>query len=175
VRSGPTNCRPKRWREAFARERPAVLKNIDPLLTPELLKLLCEMGHGDEIVMADANFTAESLGRGRRVLRLPGADMQRACAALLSVFPLDESVRQPAAYMQVGGSAPGYRSGVQRDVIEQAAAADPVCDDSKWEAVERFAFYERATRAYAIVQTGEMQAWANFVFKKGVIADRLRT
>ena len=100
-----------------------MLKNIDPLLTPELLKVLCEMGHGGEVVLADANFTAESLGRGHIVLRLPGAD--------------------------------------------------PTCDISKWEAVERFAFYERAARAYAIVQTGEMQAWANVVFKKGVIADRL--
>lgn len=150
-----------------------MLKNIDPLLTPELLKVLCEMGHGDELVLADANFTAESIGRGRIVLRLPGADMQRACAAVLSVFPLDESVPQPAAYMQVGGSAEGYRSGLQRAVIERAAAVDPACDDGKWEAVERFAFYERAARAYAIVQTGEMQAWANVMFKKGVIADRL--
>ncbi len=151
-----------------------MLKNIDPLLTPELLKVLCEMGHGDELVLADANFTAESLGRGRIVLRLPGADMLRACAAVLSVFPLDESVPQPAAYMQVGGSAQGYRSGLQRAVIAQTAAADPTCDDAKWEAVERFVFYERAARAYAIVQTGEMQAWANMLFKKGVIAERLR-
>ena len=150
-----------------------MLKNIDPLLTPELLKVLCEMGHGDEVVLADANFTAESLGRGHIVLRLPGADLQRACAAVLSVLPLDDSVAQPAAYMQVGGSAPGYRSGLQRAVIAQAALVEPTCDDSKWEAVERFAFYERAARAYAIVQTGEMQAWANVVFKKGVIADRL--
>ncbi|MEO8806856.1 MAG: RbsD/FucU domain-containing protein [Burkholderiaceae bacterium] len=150
-----------------------MLKNIDPLLTPELLKVLCEMGHGDEIVLADANFTAESLGRGRIVLRLPGADMQRSCAAVLSVFPLDEAVAQPAAYMRVGGSAPGYRSELQRAVIAQALVLDPSCDDGKWEALERFAFYERAARAYAIVQTGEMQPWANVVFKKGVLADRL--
>ena len=150
-----------------------MLKNIDPLLTPELLKVLCEMGHGDELVLADANFTAESLGRGRLVLRLPGADMKRACAAVLSVFPLDESVAWPAGYMQVGGAPESYRSALQRSVIEGAASVDPACDSSKWEALERFSFYERAARAYAIVQTGEMQAWANFVFKKGVIADRL--
>ena len=150
-----------------------MLKNIDPLLTPELLKVLCEMGHGDEVVLADANFTAESLGRGRSVLRLAGADMRRACAAVLSVLPLDESVAQPAVYMQVGGSADGYRSALQRNVITDAGASDPACNDDKWQALERFAFYERAARAYAIVQTGEMQAWANFVFKKGVIADRL--
>ena len=106
-----------------------MLKNIDPLLTPELLKVLCKMGHGDELVLADANFTAESLGRKRIV---------------------------------------------QRAVIADAAAADPACDGSRWEAVERFAFCERAAGVDAIVQTGEMQAWANFVFKKGVIADRMR-
>ena len=109
-----------------------MLQNIDPLLTPELLKVLCEMGHGDELVL------------------------------------------QPAAYMQVGGSAPGYRSGLQRAVIAQSAGVDPTCDDSKWEAADRFAFYERVARAYAIVQTGEMQAWGNVMFKRGVVADRLR-
>ena len=88
-------------------------------------------------------------------------------------MPLDESVAQPVAYMQVGGSVPGYRSGLQRAVIAQAAAVDPMRDEGKWEAAERFAFCERAARAYAIVQTGEMQAWANLVFKKGVIADRV--
>ncbi len=150
-----------------------MLKNIDPLLTPELLKVLCEMGHGDEIVLADANFTAASLGRAGVVLRLPGVSMRRACAAVLSVLPLDEMVAQPAACMQVGGTAEGYRSAVQREVIgdmvQTGAARAEQCA-----AVERFAFYERARGAYAIVQTGELQAWANFLFKKGVIAEELR-
>src|SRR6195952_6021920 len=80
-----------------------MLKNIDPLLSPELLKVLGEMGHGDEIVLADANFTAAALGRGRIVLQLPGVSARRACAAVLSVFPLDDFVPQPIAYMHVGG------------------------------------------------------------------------
>jgi L-fucose mutarotase len=150
-----------------------MLKGIDPVLSPELLKVLCEMGHGDEVVLADSNFTAESLGRGKIVLRLPGVDMRTACAAVLSVFPLDSFVDQPVTYMQVGDTAPGYRSAVQREVIDDMVAAGNG-RSAQCEALERFAFYDRVGRAFAIVQTGEMQAYANFIFKKGVIADALR-
>jgi L-fucose mutarotase len=150
-----------------------MLKGINPLLSPDLLKLLCEMGHGNEIVLADANFTAESLGRGKTVLRLPGVGMRDICAAVLSVFPLDSFVAQPITYMQVGDSAPGYRSAVQREVIGDLVAACHAGSE-QCEALERFAFYDRVASAFAIVQTGEMQAWANFIFKKGVIAHELR-
>jgi L-fucose mutarotase len=150
-----------------------MLKNIDPLLSPDLLKVLCEMGHGDEIVLADANFTAVSLAAGKPVLRLPGVGMRRACAALLSVFPLDDFVACPIAFMQVGGSDPGYRSALQREVIgDLVDRADARADQC--EATERFAFYERVRGARAIVQTGELQAWGNFLFRKGVIAEALR-
>ena len=149
-----------------------MLKNINPLLSPELLKLLCEMGHGDEIVLADANFTAASLARGKPLVRLPGVGMREACAAVLSVLPLDAAVEQPVAYMQVSETPEGYRSALQRDVIDglqrRGEASSAQC-----EAMERFSFYERVARAYAIVQTGEMQAFANFLFKKGVIAHEL--
>jgi len=150
-----------------------MLKGIDPLLTPELLKVLCEMGHGDEVVLADANFTAESLSSHRPVIRLSGAGMPAACGAVLSVFPLDGFVAHPVAFMQVGDTPPGYRSELQREVItrmEQDAVAHP----GQCEPMERFAFYERARHAYVIVQTGELQPWANFIFKKGVIAQVLR-
>ena len=83
-----------------------MLKGIDPLLTPELLKTLAEMGHGDEIVIADANFTALTLAAGKPVLRLPGADVERVARAVLSLFPLDQMVDQPVAFMQVGGTEP---------------------------------------------------------------------
>jgi L-fucose mutarotase len=150
-----------------------MLKNIDPLLSPELLKVLAEMGHGDEIVVADANFTAASLAGGKPLVRLPGVGMRAACRAVLSLLPLDAAVAQPIAYMRVGGSTEGYRSALQREVIDDIEAAG-VASASQCEAVERFAFYERARGAYALVQTGEMQAWANFLFKKGVIAQELR-
>jgi L-fucose mutarotase len=149
-----------------------MLKNIDPLLTPELLHILCEMGHGDEIVVADANFTAMSLAAGKPVLRYPGAGLVRTCQAVLSVFPLDAFVDQPVAYMQVGGAAPGYASAVQREVLDLLAAA-PDTAAVQSQGMERFAFYERVKGAYAIIQTGEMQPYANFLFKKGVIAHAL--
>ena len=149
-----------------------MLKGIDPLLTPELLKVLAEMGHGDEIVIADANFTATTLGVGKPLIRLPGVGVLRACEAVLSLLPLDAAVAQPASYMQVGDTPAGYRSALQREVITRLDAAG-LARAAQFEAVERFAFYDRVRAAYAIVHTGEMQPYANFIFKKGVISDAL--
>ena len=149
-----------------------MLKGIDPLLTPDLLRVLAEMGHGDEIVVADANFTAASLGRGKPVIALAGAGVPRTCEALLSLLPLDAMVAQPVAYMQVSNTPPGYRSALQRSVIarlDEAGWARP----EQCEAMERFAFYERVKNAFAIVHTGELQPWANFIFKKGVLGEAL--
>ena len=146
-----------------------MLKNINPLLSPDLLKVLAEMGHGDEIVLADANFTAYSLGQGKPVLQLAGVAMADACAAVLSLLPLDAAVAQPVAYMHVSGQPEGYRSKLQRTVID-AMEARGEATSQQCAATERFAFYERVKGAYAIVQTGELQAYANFLFKKGVIA-----
>jgi L-fucose mutarotase len=150
-----------------------MLKGIDPLLSPQLLKVLAEMGHGDEIVLADANFTAVSLGHGKPVLQMAGVGMRPICAAVLSVFPLDSYVVQPCAFMQVGDAAPGYRSALQREVIGDAVGAGHAKAE-QFEPMERFAFYDRVRNAFAIVQTGELQAWGNFLFKKGVIAEPLR-
>jgi len=150
-----------------------MLKGLSPLLSPELLKLLAEMGHGDEIVLADANFTAVSLARGKPIVRLLGVGMRPACAAVLSVLPLDGMVEQPVAYMQVGGTLAGYRSALQREVIADLEAAG-AASGAQCEAIERFAFYRRVEGAFAIVQTGELEPWGNFLFKKGVIADALR-
>jgi L-fucose mutarotase len=149
-----------------------MLKGIDPLLTPELLRVLAEMGHGDEIVVADANFTAASLGRDKPVIGVPGAGVRRTTEALLSLLPLDTAVAQPVAYMQVSDTPPGYRSALQRELIGRLEAAG-WARPAQCEAMERFAFYERVRGAFAIVQTGEMQPYANFIFKKGVIADAL--
>ncbi len=149
-----------------------MLKGIDPLLSPELLKLLAEMGHDDAVVLADANFTAMSLGAGKPVLRLPGVDMVRTLRAVTSVLPLAADVPHPVAFMQVCGSAPGYRSALQREALAELARAG--LQDSQTEAVERYAFYDRVKNAYAIVVTGERQPWANVILRKGVIGDTLR-
>jgi L-fucose mutarotase len=149
-----------------------MLKGIDPLLTPELLRTLAEMGHGDEIVVADANFTATTLGRGKVLIALPGVGVQRACEAVLSLLPLDTMVAQPVAYMQVCDTPGTYLSALQRRVIgslEQAGHATP----AQCEAIERFAFYDRVRQAHAIVHTGELQPYANFILKKGVIGQPL--
>jgi len=144
-----------------------VLKGIDPLLTPELLKVLAEMGHGDMIVVADANFTATTLAQ------LPGAGIQRASEAILSLLPLGTPAEKPVAYMKVCDTAEGYQSALQREMLsmlssrEWAQAQD--CD-----AVERFAFYDLVRQAYAIVLTSDLQPYGNFLFKKGVIGEPLR-
>lgn len=149
-----------------------MLKGIDPVLSPELLKVLAEMGHDDAVVLADANFTAMSLGVGKPVLRLPGVGMVRAIRAVASVLPLANDVPHPVAFMQVCGQAENFRSAVQRESL--AELAQQGMDAGQAEAVERFAFYERVRAAYAIVVTGELQPWSNFLFRKGVLGEALR-
>ena len=150
-----------------------MLKGIDPLLTPELLKALAEMGHGDEILIADANFTAASLGQGKPVIALPGVGVQPACEALLALLPLDAAVAQPVAYMKVCDTPDGYRSALQREVIMALEGGGHV-QPGQCEAIERFAFYDRVKSAFAIVHTGELQPYANFILKKGVLGETLR-
>ena len=149
-----------------------MLKGIDPLLSPELLKLLAEMGHDDAVVLADANFTAMSLGAGKPVLRLPGVGMARTVDAVASVLPLADDVAHPVAYMQVGGTEPGYRSALQREAL--AVLGRHGMREDQAEAVERYAFYERVKAAYAIVVTGELEPWGNFLLRKGVLGQPLR-
>lgn len=153
-----------------------MLKSIDPLLTPDLLRILCEMGHGNTIVIADANFTAMQLAADKRahpcpVIRIPGIGIARVAQAVLSVFPLGTAAEQPVQYMQVGDTAPGYMSAAQREVMQLVDAHYP---SMAAQGLERFAFYDATKSAYAIIQTGEMQPYANFIFAKGVIADTLR-
>ncbi|MDE3010609.1 MAG: RbsD or FucU transport [Pseudomonadota bacterium] len=145
-----------------------MLRGLDPILNGDLLKVLCDMGHGDQIAVVDANFTAYRLAAGRPVLRLDGVGLLRACEAILSVLPLDDDLLQPAAYMQVTGSAPDFRTPVQSAVVAavQRLAGRPA---TACEAVERFAFYTRAAQAVAVVQTGELTPFANFLFAKAVI------
>lgn len=144
-----------------------MLKHIDPLLSPDLLKVLAEMGHGDTLAVVDANFTAATLGRGKPVLRASGVDLARVCAAVLSVLPLDLPGR-PVAFMAVCGTAPDHRTALQRDIIALCGAAGQA-GPAQCIPLERFAFYEQVRQAYAIVQSGELQPYANFLFAKGVI------
>ena len=149
-----------------------MLKGINPLLTPELLRILMEMGHDNALVLSDANFTAVSIAAGKPVIRLPGVSMLQAIEAVNSVLPLAADVAHPVAFMAVSGEADSYRSALQRDVI--ALVTPELLPGQCVEPVERFAFYERARAAYAIVVTGEKQPFGNFILRKGVIGENLR-
>jgi L-fucose mutarotase len=142
-----------------------VLKGIDPLLTPELLHVLAAMGHGDELVVVDRNYPADSTGR--RVVRLAGCDLPAAARAVLSVLPLDTFVERPVAAMAVVGD-PGAVPVVQQEVFDLAEAAEG--RSIGVERVERFAFYERARQAFAVVVTAEARPYGCVVLVKGVIA-----
>ncbi|MBT9475800.1 MAG: RbsD/FucU domain-containing protein [Polaromonas sp.] len=149
-----------------------MLKGIDPLITPELLKLLMEMGHDEALLLADANFTAMSLGAGKPVLRLPGASMAQVVKAINALLPLAADVAHPVAFMQVSDTAPPYLSALQREVLD--LLQDSLLPHQKAEPVERYAFYERVRNACAIVVTGELQPFGNFILRKGVIGETLR-
>ena len=140
-----------------------MLKNIPKELSPELLKILCEMGHGDELVIADGNFPAESCGQ--RVVRADGHGGAKMLEAILTVIPLDTYAKENFVLMQV---VPGdnVRPTIWEDYKKIAVAKDP---NVRAGFEERFAFYERAKKAYAIVATGEGAVYANIILKKGVI------
>jgi L-fucose mutarotase len=140
-----------------------VLKGIDPLLGPELLAMLRAMGHGDEIVIADANFPAEA--NAQRLVRLDGVRGPRAVEAIVSVLPLDDFTPQAAFRMQ-DSDAPDVVPPVCQDYVAVLAAAGY---DRGVAGIERHAFYARAREAYGIVATGEPRFWGNLILKKGAI------
>ncbi|MBF0276586.1 MAG: ribose ABC transporter [SAR324 cluster bacterium] len=146
-----------------------MLKNLNPMLTPELLYVLRAMGHGDELVLVDSNFPAESSAVQTvhgNLIRLDGNTIAEVAEAVLSVFPLDSFVEHPLLYMEVVGK-PNEMLEVHRDfktIVDNHS-------DRNWKmaSIERFAFYERAKQAYAIVATTERKPYGNFVLVKGVI------
>ena len=141
-----------------------MLRNIDPILSPELLYTLRAMGHGDEIVIADANFPGASSGPD--CIRTDGSSASEVLQAVLSVMPLDTFVPASALTMQVVGdpeAVPDAVADFQR--IIETIADNP----TKVQSLERFAFYDRAAKAFAIVQTGERRLYGNIILKKGVI------
>ncbi|MBX3576332.1 MAG: ribose ABC transporter [Rhizobiaceae bacterium] len=141
-----------------------MLRGIDPILSPELLGILRAMGHGDEIVIADANFPAVS--NAKRLVRLDGIDAPRVVKAILSLMPLDAFVDDPALSMAVVGDSAAVPPVVS--LFQQVI--DTVADKAaKITPLERFAFYERARGAFAIVATGETRHYGNLILKKGVL------
>lgn len=142
-----------------------MLRGLDPILSPDLLFILRAMGHGDEIVIADANFPGTS--NTNRLVRLDGVDATRTVQAILSVMPLDSYVDAAAFSMQNLAEPEVLPPVVQ---AFQKVINDTADHPSAIEQMERFAFYDRAKTAFAIVQTGETRHFGNLILKKGVLA-----
>lgn len=141
-----------------------MLKGISPLLSPELLKILMEMGHGDEIVIADGNFPAAS--HATRLIRADGHGIPQLLKPILDLLPLDQYSDKPVALMDlVPGDTVETPIWNEYSRILESSGNHTV----EFEKLERFAFYERARQAYAIVATGESALYANIILKKGVI------
>lgn len=141
-----------------------MLKNIPKIMSPELLKVLMEMGHGDEIVLADGNFPAETIGQ--RVVRCDGHGVTELLDAVMRFFPLDTYTDKPVMLMEVVKGDPVVPT-IWEDYKAVINKYEP--ENCKIEMIERFDFYERAKKAYAVVATGEEAIYANIILKKGVV------
>jgi L-fucose mutarotase len=141
-----------------------MLKGIPAILSPEMLKVLMEMGHGDEIVIADGNFPSASMAQ--RLLRCDGHGVPAILDAVMQLFPLDTFVEKPVALMAV---VPGHNyvptiwDHYKKIIV---ASGEPF---TNFDFIDRFAFYDRARKAYAVVASGESALYANIILKKGVI------
>lgn len=141
-----------------------MLKGINPIISPELLKILCEMGHGDEIVIADANFPAVTCAK--RLVRADGHSGTDMLEAILALFPLDKVAEKNALLMAVSEkNVPNPPIWEEYEEIMKKYEVDNV----KVEELERYAFYDRAKNAFAVVQTGEKALYANIILKKGTL------
>jgi L-fucose mutarotase len=140
-----------------------MLKGISPLLSPELLSVLCRMGHGDEIILADAHFPGETCGR--RVVRADGLTIAALLDAILPLFELDAYVEAPLVMMAaVEGDTldPAVEASYRTVVDKHAPGTPPILH------IDRFEFYDRAKRAFAVVMTGDVAKYGNLLLKKGV-------
>ncbi len=147
-----------------------MLKTLDPVLSADLLWILAAMGHGDDLALVDANHPAETIAAATtsgRLVRLPGLTMERAARAILSVLPIDDFEPEPLRRMLVVGDAatiPAVQAAVQREIDAALGRPAPLA------VIERFAFYEAARRAFAVVQVGDPRPYGCFLLRKGVIA-----
>lgn len=141
-----------------------MLIGIDPVLSGELLKILDEMGHGDQLLLVDRNYPAAA--SGKPVIRLGEVTTARAVTAILSVFPLDSFVERPLARMEVDNN-PAIITDAQTAVL--AIANDTMVTPIEFDIVPRFDFYERAKSVYAVVHTLDAKPYGCFILQKGVV------
>ena len=144
-----------------------MLKNIPTIIPPVLLKILCEMGHGDSLVIADGNFPAESVGKNAFVIRMDGHGVPEILEAILQLIPLDQYVEKPVALMErcQGDNADVSIWKKYEKLLEQSGEGSK----EKIRMLERFAFYEEAKKAYAVIATSESSQYANIILQKGCI------
>ena len=146
-----------------------MLKGIPQILSPELLKVLCEMGHSDRLVISDGNFPAESMGKNAIVIRCDGHGVPEILDAILKVFPLDTYVEKPVNLMEV---MPGDTVETPIwDTYEEIVTKHDERGGAAIGHIERFAFYEEAKTAYAIIATSEKDLYANIMLQKGVVVE----
>lgn len=138
-----------------------MLKNINKILTGDLLKALCDMGHGDDVVIADANFPGAAIAK--RLIRLPGVNATQAAEAVLSVLPIDTYSDDPVCIMEMTDG--DKKKGMPEPAIYKEFGQ--LC--GRLGRLERFAFYERTKGAYLVIQTGEERLYGNLLIKKGVV------
>lgn len=141
-----------------------MLRNIDPVISPELLDVLFRMGHGDEIVLADAFFPGDAFGK--RVVRADGLGIPRLLEGIMPLITLDTYVKSPLFMM---APVPGDELDMKVEAAYRKAIDRVWPDTPPVIRVERFAFYEQAKNAFAVVMTGEVQKYGNIILKKGVI------
>lgn len=141
-----------------------MLRGIAPAISPDLIKVLMEMGHGDELVIGDGNFPSASLAQ--RLVRADGLGCSVLLDAILRIFPLDQYDEKPVMLMAVVPGDP-YKPTIWDEYRKIVRQYEPGFTDFNY--IERFAFYDRARKAYAILATSEMALYANIILKKGVI------
>ncbi len=142
-----------------------MLRGISPLLSPQLLAVLCEMGHGDEIVLADANFPSASIAAGGRLIRADGITTPELLSAILPLFPLDQYDNEHFILMEVVEGDPCVPT-IWEDYRAILSRNEP---DATVTTLERQAYYRRAKTAFAVIATGERAQYANIILKKGVV------
>ena len=146
-----------------------MLKGVPKILSPELLKVLCEMGHSDRLVISDGNFPAESMGKDAVVIRCDGHGVPELLDAILRVFPLDTYVEKPVNLMEVM-KGDTVKTPIWETYKEIVAKHDDRGADAIGQ-IERFQFYDESKTAYAIIATGESALYANIMLQKGVVTD----
>lgn len=144
-----------------------MLKRISPVISPDLLKALAEMGHGDELVIADGNFPCHSVGKNAIVIRADGHGVPEILDAVLNLIPLDTYTQKPVALMEVVKGDTCGTPEIWKTYEDILNKYEPTHHDIDY--TERFAFYERAKRAFLIIATGEKAIYANILLKKGVV------